>query len=134
MVVFSHQHEVLKPYLPYNIDHGTEAEHPLFNNLFYLSVWAVAHSTFARDSVKVYVTKIIPEHLERPLYVFQSSYLLHNGKNSVNNFYCSIKQDFSYQKLVTYGWSIVRNPWWFQELCCRILHFWLAFSRNLFPP
>jgi protein-S-isoprenylcysteine O-methyltransferase Ste14 len=74
----SHQHENLKPYLPYNIDHGTEVENSLMNNLFHLSVWAIAHSIFARDSIKVYVTKIIPQHLERPLYVFQSSYLLHN--------------------------------------------------------
>ena len=27
---------------------------------------------------KHYVTKVIPHHLERPLYVFQSSFLLHN--------------------------------------------------------
>ena len=27
---------------------------------------------------KQYVTKVIPNHLERPLYVFQSSFLLHN--------------------------------------------------------
>ena len=83
--ILSHRHEVLKPYLPYNIDYGTEdqsgIENPLMNNLFHLSVWAIAHSTFARHSVKVYITKIIPRHLERPFYVFQSSYLLHNGKN-----------------------------------------------------
>ena len=27
---------------------------------------------------KHYVTKVVPKHLERPLYVFQSSFLLHN--------------------------------------------------------
>ena len=72
---------MLKPYLPYNIDHGIEIRDPMMNNLFYLSVWAIAHSTFARHSVKVYVTKIIPRHLERPFYVFQASYLLHQGKS-----------------------------------------------------
>ena len=77
----SHQHEMLKPYLPYNIDHGIEIRDPMMNNLFYLSVWAIAHSTFARHSVKVYVTKILPRHLERPFYVFQASYLLHQGKS-----------------------------------------------------
>ena len=79
--ILSHRHEILEPYLPYNIDYGTGIENPLMNNLFHLSVWAIAHSTFARHSVKVYITKIIPRHLERPFYVFQSSYLLHNGKN-----------------------------------------------------
>ena len=77
----SHQHEMLKPYLPYNIDHGIAIRDPMMNNLFYLSVWAIAHSTFARHSVKVYVTKIIPRHLERPFYVFQASYLLQQGKS-----------------------------------------------------
>ena len=76
---------MLKPYLPYNIDHGTEVKNPLINNLFYLSVWAMAHSTFARQTVKVYVTRIIPRHLERSFYVFQSSYLLHQGKT-----YCKL--------------------------------------------
>ena len=83
--ILSHRHEILEPYLPYNIDYGTGdqsgIENPMMNNLFHLSVWAIAHSTFARHSVKVYITKIIPRHLERPFYVFQSSYLLHNGKN-----------------------------------------------------
>lgn len=78
------------------------------NNLLYLSVWAIAHSTFARDSVKVYVTKIIPQHLERPFYVFQSSYLLHNGitrSDLVNTHKC-----FSYQELVANESSCLRVP------------------------
>lgn len=78
--MLSHHHEILAPYLPYNIDHGTEVEDPFMHNLFYLAVWAIAHSTFARHSVKIYITKIIPRHLERSFFVFQASYLLHNGK------------------------------------------------------
>ena len=78
------------------------------NNLFHLSVWAIAHSIFARDSIKVYVTKIIPQHLERPLYVFQSSYLLHNGitRSHLVDFHIF----FSYQELVPNESSCLRDP------------------------
>lgn len=78
LVNLSHHFDFLQPYLPYNIDHGIEHENPVLNNLFYLGIWVICHSFFARDSVKHYVTKVIPKHLERPLYVFQSSFLLHN--------------------------------------------------------
>ena len=128
--IFSHQHENLKPYLPYNIDHGTEVENSLMNNLFHLSVWAIAHSIFARDSIKVYVTKIIPQHLERPLYVFQSSYLLHNGitRSHLVDFHIF----FSYQELVPNESNCLRNPRWLQEYFCRILYLWLAVFRKRF--
>ena len=38
--------------MPYNIDHGVEQDNAIWNNLFYLGIWAACHSFFARDSVK----------------------------------------------------------------------------------
>ena len=69
----------LEDYLPYSIDHGPKL--PTFdavlNNVLYLSVWAIFHSLMARQPVKKKLLEIIPESLERPLYVLQSAFLLH---------------------------------------------------------
>ena len=47
--------------------------------MFVLSIWAIFHSLLARPPVKKVLLKVIPESLERPLYVAQSAYWLHNG-------------------------------------------------------
>ena len=66
-------------FFPYNIDYGEtkpKAE-AVINNLFYMSVWAVLHSLMARQPVKEKLLKVIPQNLERPLYVLQSAFFLH---------------------------------------------------------
>jgi len=74
------RYPVVSAYLPYNIDHGALASSTtsaIVNNLGYLSVWAFFHSLMARQPVKQRLLKLIPEFLERPLYVLQSAFLLH---------------------------------------------------------
>ena len=73
------QYPAVSAYLPYNIDIGdaVPVTSAIINNVFYLSLWAFFHSAMARQPTKKQLLKFIPECIERPLYVLQSAFLLH---------------------------------------------------------
>ena len=77
------QYPELSWIVPYSIDAENRSDFKMpeavLNNLSILSLWAFFHSCLARPAVKKVLLKVIPESLERPMYVAQSAFLLHNG-------------------------------------------------------
>ena len=58
-------------------------------NVFNIAIFAISHSLMARPFIKEKILKLFPSSFERPLYVFQSAFLLHRGnmKNEIKSKY-----------------------------------------------
>lgn len=99
-----HKYPSLSAYFPYNIDaensgvnSGANIDEAVHNNVYYLAVWAGAHSLAARPAFKKIFLKVFPQSFERPFYIFQSAYLLHQVLEKwvpIDEHFCSVPECF----------------------------------------